>query len=434
MLKDTKTNRITVQIKLCNLDSKKIIACKISIKAFELNGNEVEGIPSYPYLDICVKQGQTFGSLVPIFIPDVSARKFSVSVIEVIFDDETVWSYAPCDWEPILDQVTIVEYFADPELKKQYELEVGADGKYVPVIRDSLFLCTCGTVNLSTSTHCYKCRRDFDFLIKNIDVEYLTAKKEARFQKESDEREALEQKKKEAEEKARIVSELRKTKTKKLIKIFLSIVIVMAIIAALIPTVIMPAIEIPSMYQRAYALLEDGLYDEASQMFETLGDYKDASNMVLEAQYQKADSLAASKDYQSAINVWTSLADYSDSQERIIIAETEWKEMNYQIALNLMEEEKYDKASNAFKAISGYKDSDLKYAESLELKRETDYQTAVTAAKNGDYSVAVKYFGLVGDYKDAIEKGTDANYNYACQLLSQREYLAAVSRFEKCLD
>ena len=139
LLKDTKTNRITVQIKLCNLDSKKIIACKISIKAFELNGNEVEGIPSYPYLDICVKQGQTFGSLVPIFIPDVSARKFSVSVIEVIFDDETVWSYAPCDWEPILDQVTIVEYFADPELKKQYELEVGADGKYVPVIRDSLF-------------------------------------------------------------------------------------------------------------------------------------------------------------------------------------------------------------------------------------------------------------------------------------------------------
>ncbi len=476
LLKDTKTNRITTQIKIRNLGEKRIIACKISIRAFEPNGDEVEGIPTYSYLDISVNQGLAFGARVPISLPDITTRMITVSVTEVVFIDGTVWSHAPCEWKQIPEQETINDLFADPEMQKQYKLEVGTDGEYVPVIDGGLFLCTCGTINISTSAHCYKCRRIFDSLVKIIDFEYLTARKDVRLQKESEELDALERKRKEAEEKARIAFELRKTKTKKIIKIGIPIVAVIALVIALIPTVIKPSIEKLSAYRKADSLaaskdyqsaidiwtslgdfsdsrerirmveedwkesdyqialklIEDGQFDEASEAFRALRDYKDASSMALEAQYQKAHSLATSQDYQSAIEIWMSLGDYSDSLERAKLAETDWKEGNYQVALSLMKEENYIEAARAFRELAGYKDSEKKAGECIEFKKKADYHTAVIAIEKGDYKTAIEYFDYARGYEDARDRKTDAIYNYACQLLKDNQYFSAVLQFEKC--
>lgn len=476
LLKDTKTNRITTQIKIRNLGEKRIIACKISIRAFEPNGDEVEGIPTYSYLDISVNQGLAFGARVPISLPNITTRMITVSVTEVVFIDGTVWSHAPCEWKQIPEQETINDLFADPEMQKQYKLEVGTDGEYVPVIDGGIFLCTCGTINISTSAHCYKCRRIFDSLVKIIDVEYLTARKDVRLQKESEELDALERKRKEAEEKARIAFELRKTKTKKIIKIGIPIVAVIALVIALIPTVIKPSIEKLSAYRKADSLAaskdyqsaidiwtslgdysdsrerirmveedwkesdyqialkltEDGQFDEASEAFRALRDYKDASSMALEAQYQKAHSLATSQDYQSAIEIWMSLGDYSDSLERAKLAETDWKEGDYQIALSLMEEEYYTEAARAFRGLAGYKDSEKKAGECINFKKKADYHTAVMAINKGDYKTAIEYFDYARGYEDARDRKTDAIYNYACQLLKDNQYFSAVLQFEKC--
>lgn len=69
----------------------------------------------------------------------------SVSVIETVFSDGSVWQAEPCEWHQIPVQEAVVEHFDDSELIKQYELRVGGDCPLIPTVQDGLFLCTCGT-------------------------------------------------------------------------------------------------------------------------------------------------------------------------------------------------------------------------------------------------------------------------------------------------
>ena len=63
--KDNQQNRILAQIKFRNITDRYIIACKVSIKAYEINGTELEGIDSFSYLDINVNPGNVFGAKTP---------------------------------------------------------------------------------------------------------------------------------------------------------------------------------------------------------------------------------------------------------------------------------------------------------------------------------------------------------------------------------
>lgn len=143
--KDSATNRVFAQLKLRSLDPRRICACKVSVRAFEPNGTELDGVPSFAYLDIDVCLGENFGTKTPIYLPDGNSRSMSVSVIETVFSDGSVWQAEPCEWHQIPVQEAVVEHFDDPELIKQYELRVGGDCPLIPTVQDGLFLCTCGT-------------------------------------------------------------------------------------------------------------------------------------------------------------------------------------------------------------------------------------------------------------------------------------------------
>lgn len=146
--KDLATNRVLAQLKLRSLDPRRICACKISVRAFEPNGTELDGVPSFAYLDIDVGLGENFGTKTPIYLPDGNSRSMSVSVIETVFSDGSVWQAEPCEWHQIPVQEAVVEHFDDPELIKQYELRVGGDCPLIPTVQDGLFLCTCGTAQV----------------------------------------------------------------------------------------------------------------------------------------------------------------------------------------------------------------------------------------------------------------------------------------------
>lgn len=143
--KDSATNRVLAQLKLRSLDPRRICACKVSVRAFEPNGTELDGVPSFAYFDIDVGLGENFGTKTPIYLPDGNSRSMSVSVIETVFSDGSVWQAEPCEWHQIPVQEAVVEHFDDPELIKQYELRVGGDCPLIPTVQDGLFLCTCGT-------------------------------------------------------------------------------------------------------------------------------------------------------------------------------------------------------------------------------------------------------------------------------------------------
>ena len=77
------------------------------------------------------------------------------------------------------------------------------------------------------------------------------------------------------------------------------------------------AIKPSQTYGAGLAAMQDGRYDEATEIFTALGDYRDAAVQARESQYQKAAAANAAGAYDAAYRIYASLADYKDA-ERII--------------------------------------------------------------------------------------------------------------------
>ena len=201
--KDTVSDKVLAQIKIRNLSTKDIIACKVAIKAYETNGNEVEGVSEFSYLDINISKGKEFGTKTPIYLPNNATRKFSVVVKEVVFEDNSIWTSNLIERTQIVAQKKITELFNNLEDIKQYQIEVGENCEFYPEKREGLFFCTCGATNLDTAAQCYHCGKKYDLLISCLNEELLTRKRNERLEKEKLEKEEanrlaeIEQKRKE---------------------------------------------------------------------------------------------------------------------------------------------------------------------------------------------------------------------------------------------
>lgn len=187
--KDTVENKILAQVKMRNLSAKGIIGCKVAIRAFELNGKEIEGISEFAYLDMNISRGKDFGTKTPIYLPNNATRKFSVVVKEVVFADSSIWTSNLEEWLPIAESKRITEIFSNPEDVKQCQIEIGKDCEYYPEKRNGLFFCTCGAINLGTVHNCYKCGRTYDRLTCSLNEDELKCKRDERLKQEKLEKE-----------------------------------------------------------------------------------------------------------------------------------------------------------------------------------------------------------------------------------------------------
>ncbi len=397
LLKDNQNQKILVQLKLQNLSQSQLVACKVSLQAFDPSGAEVAGVENYSYLDLAVLRGRYFGSQTPIYLPDSTTRKIVVSVTQAVFGDKTVWQYSGGKWKSISsNRQRIKDIFPDVELQKQYAVEVGKNCEYVPVISDHLFLCTCGAVNLSKDRVCHQCGRETAKLLSALDLKELTRKKDARLAQEELERQEQERKAEEERQKQeRRAEEARKAlerqrekkravlKKVKRIAIIATIAIVIGITAPMVvQKVIIPA----NKYKAAEQLLAEQDYEGAITAFTALGDYRDSADR---AAYVAAEQLLAEQDYKGAITAFTALGDYRDSADRAA----------YVAAEQLLAEQDYGGAAAAFTALGDYQDS-----------AERAYGIAEQLLALQDYEGAIAAFTALGDYRDSAEQAERAVY------------------------
>lgn len=359
LLKDNQNDSVLVQLKLRNLKKDTLIACKVSIKAFDPSGAELKGVDDFSYLDLNMETGKDFGTQTAIPLEDKTTRKILVSVTQAVFANGVIWENKnEQEWKPlpIGKRKELKMVFPDDELQKQYSIEVGGNCTYVPEIIEPFFYCTCGAINLVENGACYNCKREYSPLAETLNVEILTQKKNLRLQEEKYQQAlALQNKGTEnALEKAialftelgdfkdsterivacqnRIVQEkafeketAQKKKRYKMLGIFAGTAAALVIVIALLATkVIIPEMQNRDAYQNAEALFENGQYDDAIDAFTLLGEYKDASdraekarNAKREMQYTEATNLAKNGDYLDAIAMFRNLGDYSDAEAQI---------------------------------------------------------------------------------------------------------------------
>ena len=103
-------------------------------------------------------------------------------------------------------------------------------------------------------------------------------------------------------------------------------------------------------YKEAEALLNEKKYAEAQQKFNSLGDYEDSAEKIIECDYLAANDDLVAGNYDSAKEAFGKIVEYKDSTDKI-------KECDYQKALDLYNEGDYKNAVVLFSSIYTYSDS-----------------------------------------------------------------------------
>ena len=206
-----------------------------------------------------------------------------------------------------------------------------------------------------------------------------------------------------------------------------------------------------SDYDNATALMEDGRYTEALEIFNDLGTYHDASELMLECQnaigYNAAKQHMDSGRFQEAKSAFEALGDFGDSRMMAIDCR---KGIDYALAMEVMSSRDFAGAKTLFEALIPYKDSasfaaecgnGVIYVEAMELMNAGNYADAIIKleplAEQGFEdcpSLVVKCYDEI-DYGEAIEMMDSGRYRDAINLLeplAKKDFRNSVELRNEC--
>lgn len=123
--------------------------------------------------------------------------------------------------------------------------------------------------------------------------------------------------------------------------------------------------------------------------------------IVPQVKYNDAIELFEAEKYDEATDAFAELGDYKDSEAKIEEIKTILLDKDYDAAIALMEEEKYDEATEAFTKLEDYRDSKEKIEEIKTILLDKDYDEAEKLFNEGKYSEAINIYSALGDYKDS---------------------------------
>ncbi len=200
---------------------------------------------------------------------------------------------------------------------------------------------------------------------------------------------------------------------------------------------------IEEKYQFAVEKKSQGLYIEASGLFERLGDYKDAKQqstecLELENQrtYNSAVDMKQRGDYLDAAKLFAGLGEYTDAKQQNVDCIELENQRVYDSAVNQMQKREYVRASKIFADLGDYKDAKQQNAECLELENQRIYDSADELKQKKEYIPASKIFAELGNFRDAklqseicIELENQRIYDSAEALKQNGEYIRASGVF-----
>ena len=345
LLKDNQTGKVLAQLKLTNIQYKKIKAVKVKLFPQDTMGQPLGDAAEYQYLDLQITRDADFGSKTPIVFPDATTRSFAAEVTAVVFADNTAWHADGSSWEQIPDRVALHQKY-DNLVIAQLRLEQSGTCQFVVQEHQDLWLCTCGAVNHDGEVRCHDCGKQLS-QIHPLDVDGLTKRAKQRLAEEA--RQVAEEK---AAREAAI--EATKKKTTRILKIAIPIVCILIALVILFNTVIIPN----NKYKNAISLMDAGQFEEAVAVFEVLDGYKDST-----------EKIAKCED---------------------AIAEAE-REKIFAYAEELLEKKQYIPAAEQFAMLGNYRDSIQAAA----------YCTALAEIEAGNDSIAKNILDPLVDYRDA---------------------------------
>ena len=178
LLQDRETGAVLFQLKMQSAAEKTISAVILEVKASDITGKALAGLPEYQFLDLAVERDMYFGAGSAIRLPDATTRDVTFSIKSVIFSDGAAWSpSADSRWLPIPGEKPLPAVFEDLDLQLFFQQENGEDCVCEPAEYPELRLwrCAAGHLNAADEPVCHRCGRPFF----RIDIEECARRKQA---------------------------------------------------------------------------------------------------------------------------------------------------------------------------------------------------------------------------------------------------------------
>lgn len=177
-------------------------------------------------------------------------------------------------------------------------------------------------------------------------------------------------------------------------------------------------------YEKANYLLEQKQFDDAAAVFESLGDYKDSSNMKRQSGYLKGKDLIENKKYHEAIAAFKGLENYEDTGKLIAQAK-------YEQAL-------LDIGSGEYKEAADFLNDAKNYVDDAKTKLpEVQYVYGKELMGNGKFEDALKYLNPLktsDTFEDIKQLVDECNYKAGLACITARDYPTAIRHFEQVKD
>ena len=91
LLRDNETGTVLAQLKLQNIAYKIVTAVTVNVVPLDAGGSPLGDCIEYTYKNLAADEDDYFGDRVPVPFDDPNTKKFSVTVDEVVFYDNTFW-------------------------------------------------------------------------------------------------------------------------------------------------------------------------------------------------------------------------------------------------------------------------------------------------------------------------------------------------------
>lgn len=150
-------------------------------------------------------------------------------------------------------------------------------------------------------------------------------------------------------------------------------------------------------------------YDDKVKTLESLGNYRDSKELLLDVKYEKAYELSEDENYSDAVKLLDSLGDYGDPKSI--------KQNIYDKAVDYFDDRKFSQAAEKFLILGKYEDSE-EYIEKI-------YQQAGAYNKDKKYNYAAAVYTSLGEYSDSKDK-VEELYQRCLDYIDNEKYAEAV--------
>ena len=406
LLKNQLDDTLFAQCAFRSLTNKSIKAILLDVVAWDIWGNVTEGVEGFQLLDLKTSRESVFGQATLIPITNRNVRSIDIVIKKLLFEDQGM---EECEesYTTIPTQSLLIDALGTKEAVDFYAKKTTKFAKFVPVVGEQVWRCTCGATNAIEENTCYRC---------NIGI----IEQQSLYQPETiiaETKRILEENRKKEETR---IAQKRETSKKRKKRILLSLVAIILIAGAVygIGWHLIPLIR----YNQAASDVKNNEFDSAYNTYIALGDYKDSADKAIETIYKKAEYLENQEQFTEAANEYKRISSYQDSDKK---ASNCRKEADYREAIAKFDAKDYDGARKIFKELAIFD-----YSDSKEWLKKSKYMLAENALDSNDYYTAYSLYYELDDYEDCIEKKQKSQYLYANECMTQKKYKEASDAFD----